>query len=645
MAWQKIVVLNFENQSAHKLARSLRLLGFHSEVASPTIDLKDLKGTAGIILSDGPASLYNTIQPELNRDIFTLEVPILGIGYGHQLMAQHYEGQVGKALIGESGYSQLEQNTAVYSPLLLDIEDDIQVWMEHGDEVQKLPKNFEIVASTKVCKYAVIQDLNRGRFGFQYSVESKNTTSGSVVLYNFARFCGMEKNWDQDIVLELMLAKIRFLAGNKKVLIFLSGGVDSNVAFTLLNKSLGQKRVLGIHIDNGFLRKDESLSIAQRFRDFGFTNFVVADASKSFLKILEGVVDSNQKRLLEGAYFRHVQNKLLEKFGLKAEDWLIALNTLYTGNTSTNISKIKGMVDLNDSKSSILQYLIQKGEIIEPLKELYKDEVKVIGERMGLQGEMICRHPFPELGLSVNVLCSPGEISPEEQSQLTHLQLDLVNLISKEGMQATSATILPIKAIRLRNKKRSFSYPVALVFDSSVPRNWLTVLQSMEEHSEGIDSKHREKKQQFPWYHIPRWRVLERVSSFITDSLQDVSRVVVRLYQRPNIDLKLQEGYCDKRRLDQTREADHIVIEGLKRFGQYEDIFQHLTINLPYASTPDHCSIVLRPIQSEDIATAKFSHMNHLVLSDIMEHLIELPFVDAVYYDITNKPPAPFSWE
>ena len=202
-----------------------------------------------------PAWALPKQKNNLNEEILSLEIPILGIGYGHQLLVHLYGGLVGKALIGEFGPALLNQNLATYSPLLLDVEETASVVMAHQDEVLELPQGFEVVASTKVCKYAAVQDLNQGRFGFQCNIEAKETECGTAILENFARFCGMEKNWDQDIVLELMLAKIRFTAKDKKVLIFLSGDVDSTVAFTLLNKSLGQKRVLGIHIDNGFLRK------------------------------------------------------------------------------------------------------------------------------------------------------------------------------------------------------------------------------------------------------------------------------------------------------------------------------------------------------------------------------------------------------
>lgn len=233
----------------------MRLLGYHSEIKQPSTSVESLKGAVGIIFSDGPGLGLAKTKNNLNEEILSLEIPILGIGYGHQLLVHLYGGLVGKALISEFGPALLNQNLATYSPLLLDVEETASVVMAHQDEVLELPQGFEVVASTKVCKYAAVQDLNQGRFGFQCNIEAKETECGTAILENFARFCGMEKNWDQDIVLELMLAKIRFTAKDKKVQIFLSGGVDSTVAFTLLNKSLGQKRVLGIHIDNGFLRK------------------------------------------------------------------------------------------------------------------------------------------------------------------------------------------------------------------------------------------------------------------------------------------------------------------------------------------------------------------------------------------------------
>ncbi len=645
MAWQKLVVINFDNQHAHKIAIALRLLGYHSEILSPNTSMDSLKGAAGIILSDGIPSIHEEPQPAFNQEIFSMDVPVLGIGYGHQLLAQFYGGKVGKALIGELGTTQLTQNLSSYSPLFLNVEEKIQVAVNHRDEVLELPPSFEMVACTKVCRHAAIQDLNQGRFGFQFNIESKETSCGNTILQNFAHFCGMEQNWDQDIVMELMLAKIRFTARDKKVLIFLSGGVDSNVAYTLLNKALGQNRVLGIHIDNGFMRKNESKHIAHRYWKFGFKNFVVVNASESFLKVIGRETDPQRKRALEAAYFHHVCNKMMGKLNLKEDEWLVALNTLYSDNTAyDNTRSIHSVIPQNTSSEGV-QALINKKAIIEPLKELYKDEVRLLGRFAGLRDEMICRHSFPEPGLSINVLCSNGELSHEDEQKLAQTQIQVINAISKEGSQSITATVLPVKAVRIKDGARKYDFPVVLAFDASGPRNWLTILQGENYQEDDESTELPEEKQRLQWYHIPRWRVLDRISSFITDSVEQVSRVVVQLYQREGTDLRLQEGYCDKFRLDQTREVDKIVLEELKRFGWYEEVFQHFTINLPYATDPQHCSIVLRPVDSEDVVTARFVHLNHEVLSAIMERLVELPFVDAVYYDVTNKPPAAFCWE
>ena len=645
MAWQKIVVINFGGHYAHKITRTLRLQGFHAEIAAPSVQLEDLKGAAGIVLSDGPTSLQDPGAPLFNKEILNLEIPILGIGYGHLLLAHLCGGKVGRALIGEFGFAQMNQNRTTYSPLLLNLDDSIRVSVSHRDEVLQLPPGFEMVASTKVCSYAAIQDLNQGRFGFQGNIESKETECGPTILKNFARFCGMEKNWDRDIVLELMLAKIRFTARDKKVLIFLSGGVDSNVAFTLLNKALGQNRVLGIHIDNGFLRKNESKNIARRYQEFGFKNFVVANAAPSFLQVMGTEVNPKRKRQLEHAYFLHVQNKMMERLNLNPDQWLVALNTLYSDSLLPDNLKERYAIQDDTRKNSGVQGLIQRGMVIEPLKELYKDEVRIIGRRMGLRDEMVDRHPFPEPGLAINVLCSKGVLSHQDRQILSQVQLAVLNLISKEGLQATSAEVLPVRTAGLQTDYKAYRFPVALSFDSDGHRDWLTVLQSLEAQQEELDFELTEEQRTLPWYHIPRWRVLSRVSSFITDSLPEVSRVVVRLYQRQGSTLRLQEGYCTQERLDQTREADYIVLQELKRFGWYEEITQHLTINLPYASRPNHCSLVLRPVVSDDVETAEFAHMNHHILDAIMNRLVQLPSVDAIYYDITNKPPAAFSWE
>lgn len=313
MPREKIVVLDFGSQYAHLIAKRFRILGYYSEIALPSAELCAFENAKGIIFSGGPSSVYDENVPEFNEKILSLDIPVLGLCYGHQLMTKCYGGNVGKATTGEFGFSELNLNPNVKSPLFEGIEPTQQVWMSHQDEVLSLGEGFEAVGSTKDCKFAAVQNLSKKRFSLQFHCEVKDTPCGNQIFENFAKFCGMEKNWDQDTVLKVILEGIKNQAKDKNVLLFLSGGVDSTITFALLNKALGQERVLGLHIDNGFMRKNESKNVAEAYRKFGFNNFIVEDASESFLNAIKGLTDPQQKRMAVGENFIKVRNEVLEK--------------------------------------------------------------------------------------------------------------------------------------------------------------------------------------------------------------------------------------------------------------------------------------------------------------------------------------------
>ena len=328
---EKIVVLDFGSQYAHLIAKRLRMLGYYSEIALPSVPTETLgQNVKGIILSGGPASVYDADIPECNPAIFDLPVPILGLCYGHHLMAQHYGGSVGKAAVGEFGFAQLTKNDAgKSSPLLAGVSDTTQVWMSHQDGILSLGPGFEVAGTTKDCPFAAVQDLTRKRFSLQCHCEVKDTPEGTTIFANFARLCGMERNWDEDTVLNHILASITHDAGDKNVLLFLSGGVDSTVAFALLNKALGQERVLGLHIDNGFMRKNESADVQKAYRAHGFTNFIVEDAGEGFLAAVKGLTDPQKKRMAVGEHFIAVRNEVVSRQHLDESRWMLAQGTLY----------------------------------------------------------------------------------------------------------------------------------------------------------------------------------------------------------------------------------------------------------------------------------------------------------------------------
>lgn len=623
---KKIIVLDFGSQYAHLIAKRFRMLGYYSEIALPSADLKTFENCKGVVFSGGPSSVYEEKVPEFNSEILSLDIPILGLCYGHYIVQLGYNGKVGKAQVGEFGFATLSLNPEVKCPLFKGIEGSQQVWMSHQDGVFELGQGFETVGSTKDCPFAATQNLAKKRFSLQFHCEVKDTPCGNKIFENFAEFCGMEKNWDQDTVLQIILENIKKDAGSRNVLLFLSGGVDSTITFALLNKALGQERVLGLHIDNGFMRKNESAKVAEAYHKFGFNNFIVEDASASFLNAIAGLTDPQKKRMAVGENFITVRNEVVAKQHLDENNWLLAQGTLYPDIIESGGTKNSNTIKTHHNRVAGIQELIAKGLIIEPIRELYKDEVRAIGKKLGLSEELVMRHPFPGPGLSINVLCNDGKSwSQKDEDELLAAKKELneikIDMFCQNCTANLKRDVLPVRSVGVQGDFRTYRFPALLTF---------------ADEGNGF-------------YHFPKKREkLEACSSTITNSAKYINRTCIKLYQKPELKdeaLKLQEGYCEKRRLDQLREVDNIVLTELHKSGWYNKIFQHLTIDLPYASCTENASFVLRPVISEDVMTARFAMLPEELLGNIVKQIAALPFVDALYFDATNKPPATFGWE
>lgn len=626
MERSKIVVLDFGSQYAHLIAKRFRMLGYYSEIALPSADLEVFENCKGIVFSGGPSSVYDEKVPEFNKDILKLDIPILGLCYGHYIVHLGYNGKVGKADVGEFGFAQLKLNENVKSPLFDGLECEQQVWMSHQDGVLQPGDGFEVVGSTKDCPFAATQNLEKKRFSLQFHCEVKDTPCGNQLFENFAKYCGMEKNWDQDTVLQIILNQIKIDAGDKNVLLFLSGGVDSTITFALLNKALGQDRVLGLHIDNGFMRKNESANVKEAYLKFGFDNFIVEDASESFLKAIYGLTDPQKKRMAVGENFITVRNEVVAAQHLDENNWLLAQGTLYPDIIESGGTKNSNTIKTHHNRVQGIQDLISKGLIIEPIRDLYKDEVRAIGKKLGLSDELVMRHPFPGPGLSINVLCNDGKSwSQKDQEEFDAAKDELnrieLNMFCENCTSSLVRDVLPVRSVGVQGDFRTYRFPALLTF----------------------------KDEGNGFYHFPKkHEKIEQCSSTITNAAKFINRTCIKLYQNPkltNEDFKLQEGYCDKRRLDQLREVDNIVLTNLHDSGWYNKIFQHLTIDLPFASSADHATFVLRPVCSEDVMTARFAMLPSDLLSKIVHEIAALDFVDALYFDATNKPPATFGWE
>ena len=422
----------------------------------------------------------------------------------------------------------------------------------------------------------------------------------------------MRKNWGSGKVLEFIKNEILETASGKKVLLFLSGGVDSTVTFALLNKFLGKKNVLGLHINNGFMRKNETEEIKKRYNEYGFDNFIIEDASEKFLNAVKGKIDPQEKRKIIGETFLQVRDETVKKLSLNEDEWLLGQGTLYPDIIESGGTKHAHVIKTHHNRVEGIKQLLEKGLIIEPLKDLYKDDVRILGKSIGLSDELVFRHPFPGPGISINLLCSDGNLADKDLLMMINSRLNALDLSEFVKNKNYSIAALPVKSVGVQGDFRTYSFPASLV---------LTDL----------------------FNDFPGWDNLGGISSFITNKVRDVNRTIIRLFEKK--ECKLIEAYCTKDRLDMIREVDHIVLSELKKSGWYQKIFQHLTINIPFASGKDSCSIVLRSVISEDVMTARFANLDLKLLETISNEIHKLDFVDSLYYDITNKPPATFGWE
>ncbi|KAH7647954.1 GMP synthase [Cryptosporidium bovis] len=626
MPRSKIVVLDFGSQYAHLIAKRFRVLGYYSEIALPSTDLSIFEKAKGIVFSGGPASVYDKDIPEFNSEILNLDIPILGLCYGHYIVNIGYGGKVDKSPVGEFGFATLNLNPNIKSPIFNGIEKTQQVWMSHQDCVLHPGVGFEVIGSTKDCSYAALQNLKKKRFTLQFHCEVRDTLCGDQIFKNFVKYCGMEKNWDQDMVLNIIIEGIRTQAAGRNALLFLSGGVDSTVAFALLNKALGQDRVLGLHIDNGFMRKGESKHIEEAYIKFGFNNFIVEDASESFLRAVSGLTDPQSKRIAVGENFITIKNEVVARLKLEENNWLLAQGTLYPDIIESGGTINSKTIKTHHNRVPGIQALVEKNLVIEPIRDLYKDEVRIIGKKLGLSDELIMRHPFPGPGLSINVLCNDnkswGKKDDDEYSAaMNELMMITIHKFSEDCFKDMKSNVLPVRTVGVQGDYRTYNFPAVLTFAS----------------------------EQNGFFYFPTDREkIEHISSSIINSAKYINRTCIKLYQNPKIptsEMKLQEGYCDRFRLDQLREVDNIVLTELHNSGWYNKIFQHLTISLPFASSKERASFVLRPVCSDDVMTARFALFPEDILRTVVSKIAELDFVDALYYDVTNKPPATFGWE
>ncbi|NLP26910.1 MAG: glutamine-hydrolyzing GMP synthase [Clostridiales bacterium] len=503
MSHQLCIVLDFGGQYTQLIARRVRESGVYCEVLSYKTSVEKIKklNPAGIILTGGPSSVYDNDSPKINKEILELGIPILGICYGYQLIIHTLGGKVSPAPTKEYGkvLTSYDTNSMLFSGL----NENNLSWMSHNDYVVEIPEGFTAIASTELCAYAAVENTSKSLFGTQFHPEVNNTVEGFKILHNFLyKACKFTGDWSMANYASTAINNIREKVGDGKVLLALSGGVDSSVAAALLAKAIGNQLTC-IYVDHGFMRKNESDEIKKAFADWDI-NLISVDAREQFMAKMKGVSDPETKRKIIGEEFIRVFEQEAKKIG-KVD--FLAQGTIYpdvieSGEGDAVVVKshhnVGGLPDYVDFK-----------EIIEPLRMLFKDEVRRLGTELGLTDVLVWRQPFPGPGLAIRVI---GEVTEEKLDILRDADYIFREEIARAGLDRQVnqyfAVITNMRSVGVENNARTYDYTLGL--RGVTTTDFMTA----------------------DFAKIP-YEILEIVSTRITDEVKGINRIVYDITAKP----------------------------------------------------------------------------------------------------------------
>jgi len=511
---QKILILDFGSQYSQLIARRVREAGVYCELHPFDTPINEIRNFAprGIILSGGPESVTQSETPRAPREIFDMHVPVLGICYGQQTMAAQLGGSVQSSDKREFGYARVRMHG--HSKLFRDLRDEsedsgaewLHVWMSHGDRVTRLPPGFKVIADTAAAPYAGIADESRGFYGIQFHPEVTHTTQGRAILQRFIHdICGCGSLWTPGNIVESMIQSVRAQVGQDEVVLGLSGGVDSSVVAALLHRAIG-KQLTCIFVDNGLMRLNEGDQVMDTFARHMGVKVARVMAEDRFLAALKGVSDPEQKRKIIGGIFIEVFEEQAAK--IKNAKWL-AQGTIYPDVIESADAKTKKAHVIKSHHNVGGLPEIMNIKLLEPLRELFKDEVRRIGEELGLPHQMVYRHPFPGPGLGVRIL---GEVKKEYADLLRRADAIYLEELQRhnlyEKISQAFAVFLPVKSVAVLGDARAYDYVIALRAVESV--DFMTA----------------------NWAPIP-YDVLGIISNRIINEIRGVSRVVYDISGKP----------------------------------------------------------------------------------------------------------------
>jgi len=499
-----VLVLDFGGQYCHLIARRVREQGVYSEIVPCDISPDDVEkmnekfNVKGMILSGGPSSVYEEDAPKIDPKILDLGIPLLGLCYGHQLIAHILGGKVLKGTRREYGTTYI----TIVKPVgvLKGLGPKEKVWMSHSDTVYSLPDGFEVLAYSEACPVAAYRDVNRSIYGLQWHPEVTHTEHGVEMLRNFIfEVCGCQPGWSPSSVVE---DEIRKTVGEGKAVIALSGGIDSSTAAVLAARALG-KNLTAVFVDHGFMREGEGEYVKRTFEEMG-VNVLVVNAQERFMKRLKGVTDPEEKRRIIGREFIKVFEEIAEKVG---SEYLIQ-GTIYPDRIESGFRRRSEKIKSHHNVAG-LPTRIKFKAIIEPLRDLYKDEVREVARKLGLPEEIVCRQPFPGPGLAVRVV---GEVTPEKVEIVRKADRIVAEEIERGGLKDELwqyfAVLTGVKSTGVKGDSRAYGDVIAV-----------RIVESREAMTASFAK-------------VP-YEVLERISTRITNEIPEVTRVVYDITHKP----------------------------------------------------------------------------------------------------------------
>jgi GMP synthase (glutamine-hydrolysing) len=504
---ERVIIIDFGSQYTQLIARKIRELKVYAEIIPSFYSIDEIKNEkpAAIILSGGPSSVYEKGAPQVDPEVFDLGVPVLGICYGLYLVVDAFQGSIDSAESKEYGRATIQVKGK--SKLFTGCKPRETVWMSHGDKVVSPPKDFTVIAASENAETAAIENKKKKIYGVQFHPEVYHTKNGKKVLKNFLfEICKLKPTWTMKSFIESSVSAIQEQVKDGTVILGLSGGVDSSVTAVLLQKAIGD-RLYCVFVNNGVLRKDEHKKVIERFDKHMNLNLIYVDASDYFLRKLKGVANPEKKRKIIGREFIKVFKKEAKKIG--TFDFL-AQGTLYP-DVIESVST-KGPSDTIKSHHNRVEEvlkMIEAGSVIEPLKELFKDEVRDLGKTLGMADELIHRHPFPGPGLAIRII---GEVTRERIHILQEADDILIREIKDAGLYKklwqVFAVFLPVKSVGVMGDKRTYENVIAL--------RGVTSVDAMTAD----------------WAQLPE-ELLRKISNRIINEVKGVNRVVYDISSKP----------------------------------------------------------------------------------------------------------------